>query len=190
MGDHNRARDGTDVISGTEVFQFSDGTKTPSQLAITGVVTGDARTVIAIRETFFGVGPSQSQYAAALDMVASAGASQFALGVGNSFAATDSASLSAAVLANFGLSPGTLGGGDPDASFAALQDALTTIFSTYASARGQVVLNIGNLLAGLEADSVYGQAAAAFQNMMAADFSSVSAGLVGVAAQEASATWA
>jgi Ca2+-binding RTX toxin-like protein len=191
VGDRNRPRDGTDVVSGTELFQFSDGTRSASQLAIAAPVTGDAHTAIAISEAFFGIGPGPAQYSQALETLAAIGASQFALSIGNSFAATDSASLSTTVLANFGISSGTLGGGDPDASFAALHEAVTIIFSVYADARGQVVLNIGNLLAGLESNSVYGFAAAAFQNTIAADFSALSAGLVGVAHQEqAPLAWA
>jgi hypothetical protein len=81
----------------------------------------------------------------------------------------DAGALAAGVLANLGVSGGTLGGADPVASFAALEGALAQIFSVYAHARGQIVLNLGNLLAGLETDAVYGQAAAAFQNMMASD---------------------
>jgi hypothetical protein len=190
VGDHNRARDGIDVVSQTELFQFSDGIKAAFQLQIAAPVTGGARTVIALSEAFFGLGPGQTQFSAALDRLAAVGESQFAIDFGNSFAATGSALLADRVLANMGLAPGILGGGDPDAAFAALDDALTTIFSVYADARGQVVLNIANLLVGLEGNDVYGYAAAAFQNMMASDASTLPVSLVGLAAQHAPLEWA
>jgi hypothetical protein len=182
VGDHNRSRDGTDVVSGVETFQFSDGSKSASQLAIAAPVGGDARTVVAINEAFFGAGPTPSGYAAALGSVTTAGDSQFAVSVGNGFAAVDSGSLSISVLSHLGVAAGTLGGGDPDASFEALEAAVSSLFSSYATVRGQIVLNMATLLAGLEADSVYGDAAAAFQNLLAADYAAL--GLVGVAAQD------
>ena len=182
IGDHNRTRDGTDVVSGAETYEFSDGAKSASQLTIAAPVAGDARAVIAINEAFYGTAPSASGYAAALASVVSGSDSQFAITVGNSYAAVDSASLSASVLSHLGVAAGTLAGSDPDASFAALQGAVSMLFSSYAAVRGQVVLNMANLLAGLEADSVYGPAAAAFQNLLAADYGAL--GLVGVAPQD------
>jgi hypothetical protein len=173
VGDSNRARDGVDVITEVELFRFSDGTWSASQLSITGPVTGDAYAVIAISEGFLGMGPGAKQFDAALDLAADAGVSHLAETVARSFTFFDDASLSTKVLANFGISPGTLGGGNPDASFAALSTALTSFFGLFPQARGQIVLNIANLLAILEADAVYGHAAAAFQNIAAAGLRSI-----------------
>jgi hypothetical protein len=77
-----------------------------------------------------------------------------------------------------------LGGADPVASYAAIRDALTTIFSVYSDARGQVVLNLINLLAGLETDTVYGQAAATVTNRLTLDYNNLGPlALVGTAAE-------
>ncbi|MBI2769667.1 MAG: matrixin family metalloprotease [Burkholderiales bacterium] len=181
IGDRTMGRDGTDVVSSVESFQFSDGVKTAAALTVSPVVQGDARTIIGVSEGFFGFGPGASQYAQSKSFVASSGASAFALAVGNSFAAADSTLLAGQVLANFGISAATLGGSIPDQSYAALADAVSIIFTAFATSRGQVVLNIVNLLAGLETDVVYGQVAAALANKVTADASVlVGVTLVGV----------
>lgn len=187
VSDHIRGRDGIDVVSETELFQFSDAARSASELVISEPVTGDAFAVIAVAEGFLGLAPGQPQFAQAMAMVASGTASRFALALGDFFAAADSALLSATVLSNFGVSPGTLGGGDPGASFTALQDALAGIFGLYSHARGQVVLNMAHLLAGLETDAVYGQAAAALQVMVAGDLKFMNLLSAGVPQQEPSA---
>jgi Ca2+-binding RTX toxin-like protein len=186
VGDRVRGRDGIDVVSDVEVFQFGDSARRASQVPISAPVTGDVLAVIAISEGFFGMGPGQPQFTQAMGMAASNGLSHLALAIGDSFSAMDSAALAADVLANFGVSASTLGGADPEATFAAVEQTLTGIFALHGHARGQVVLNIGNLLASLESDPVYGQAAAAFQNLVAADFNLISAALTSPVTQEPS----
>lgn len=184
VGDRNRARDGVDVVSQAEFFQFSDAALQRDQLPVAERVSGSAFAVIAVSEALFGFGPGAQQFDAAMAVVWSGGASRFALDMGRGFAQMDSAALSAMVLGNLGISAATLGGGNPDTSFALLHGALTDVFSVYSEACGQVVLNLGNILAGLEADPVYGTAAAAFQNRLAGDFTAVAVSAVGIAPQD------
>src|SRR5690606_24121633 len=99
-----------------------------------------------------------------LAAVTTGGASAFAISMGRGFQDVPSAQLAGDVLLRLGIEPNTLGGADPELSYTALRDALDIIFTVYSDARGQVVLNIVNLLAGLESDAVYGQAAAILAN--------------------------
>jgi len=178
VGDHNRARDGTDVVSTVEQFQFSDGVKSAAQLTLTAPAPTDQATVIGMSEALFGISPGTVQFLAARSEVQASGASAFAMSLGaGSISSMDSAQLANSVLGNCGLTAATLGGDRPDFAYSTLLDALTTIFSVFPDARGQVVLNLTTLLAGLEANPVYGTAAAVFNNEIAIDY----VALVGVA---------
>jgi hypothetical protein len=178
------ARDGVDLVSNVEQFQFSDGTRAVTSLTLGTAVTGNARTIIGVSEAFYGFGPGAAQYSASLATVAGQGASAFAIGVGQAFSAAPSATLARDVLAHLAVETNTLGGTDPAASYAAILDALATIFSVYSDARGQVALNLVNLLAGLESDAVYGQVAATVTNRLTMNYNSLGPlALVGTAVE-------
>ncbi|MBC5764730.1 M10 family metallopeptidase [Ramlibacter albus] len=177
-------RDAVDVVSGVEQFQFSDGARAVGSLTLGTAVTGNARTVLGVSEAFYGFGPGTSQYSSSLATVTSQGASAFAIGVGQAFMGVAAATLAQDVLTRLAVETNTLGGPDPAASYAAIRDALATIFSVYSDARGQVVLNLINLLAGLETDTVYGQAAATVTNRLTMDYNNLGPiALVGTAAE-------
>jgi hypothetical protein len=181
VGDHNRPRDGTDVVSAVELFQFSDGARSSSQLTISAPAPGDRAAVIGMSEALFGIAPGSVQYLAANDEVQATGASSLAMNLGATVSSQDSAGLATTVLGNCGITPETLGGPHGDIAYSSLLDALTTMFGVYAQARGQVILNLTTLLSGLETNSVYGAAAAAFNNEIAADYNALTGvSLVGV----------
>ena len=178
------ARDAVDVVSNVEQFLFSDGLRAVGTLTLGTPVGGNARAVVGVSEAFYGFGPGAAQYASSLSAINSQGTSAFAIGVGQAFSGVAPATLARDVLAHLAVETNTLGGSDPAASYAAILDALTTIFSVYSDARGQVVLNLINLLAGLEADAVYGQAAATVTNRLTMDYNGLGAvALVGAAAE-------
>jgi hypothetical protein len=72
------------------------------------------------------------------------------------FANTSSSALAKTVLKNLNITPATVN----VASYDLLLDAVGQIFDAYGlNARGQIILNLTNLLANLESDVTYGQAA-------------------------------
>lgn len=182
VGDHNRTRDGIDVVSTVELFQFSDGTRTSAQLTLAAPVPADHASVIGMSEALFGFGPGSVQFADANNQLQGSSPSAFAINLGASFSSTNNAELAEKILFNVGITPQTLGGQNGDAAYSSLLGALTTMFGVYPDARGQVVLNLTVLLSALETNSVYGAAAAAFNNEIAADYSALTGvTLVGLA---------
>ncbi|MBU3740446.1 MAG: hypothetical protein FGM55_16025, partial [Rhodoferax sp.] len=119
-----------------------------------------AATVVFMQQALFGVAASNAVYSAALAEVNSAGASAYALSLGNNFASTTDAALASSVLTNLGVTATTI----PAASYTVLLDALTQAFAANPTARGQVVLNVSKILATLESDATFGAAATAFNN--------------------------
>ncbi len=184
VGDDHRARDGFDVVSGVENFQFVDGSRAAAQLTISTAVTGGVRDVLGLSEGLFGSAPGAAVFSAALQAVSSYGASAVAIGVASGYASSDKAALASTILSNFGITPDALGGGAPDVAYAALLNAARSVFEVYSDAIGQVVLNISNALQNLEDNEVYGVAAAAFNNRLAGDFDTLSVSLAGVAPPE------
>lgn len=173
--------DGIDVVSNVENFQFADGTRAASALTLATPVTGNARIAIGVSEAFYGFGPGATQYSSGLSLISTQGASSFALTVGHGFDTVDSVTLAQNVLIHLGIEPNTLGGGAPDVAYKALYDALVQVFTVYSDARGQVVLNMVNLLAGLESNDVYGQAAATLTDKLTIDYNNLGpVALVGV----------
>jgi serralysin len=190
VGDHDRARDGTDLVGTVELFQFSDGARNASQLAVfSAPVPAAQAAVLGLSEALFGAAPESTLYAASNDRVQAMGTSSLTAGIEGVLSSMDSAGLASRVLDNCGISPTTLGGQSGDLAYAALLDAVTTAFNANAGARGQLILSLATLLGGLETNAVYGQAAAAFNNHIAADYSALTgAALVGVPQQESAST--
>jgi Ca2+-binding RTX toxin-like protein len=124
---------------------------------------------VAIRLTaaFYGVAPSNATLNSYKAEVARVGEMAFARNLSSAFDNLTNAQLTATVLNNLGVSAASIGA----AGFAALEPALTTLFGAYAkSERGQIVLNITRLLAGLEGDVTYGSAAATWNTRTDAAF--------------------
>lgn len=119
-----------------------------------GLIEGNETTVLRMTQALYGVAPGYSYFNYFMTNVQANGASGFAGALTNAFSSVSDSSLATTVLANLGLT--TAGG-------AALQDALTTLFATYGTAaRGQIILNLANLLAAKTGDATYGAAADAF----------------------------
>jgi serralysin len=182
VGDPNRARDGTDVVSSVELFQFGDGLRNATQLTVSAPVSGDHAAVIAMCEALLGTAPGSTLYAAVNDRVQAIGASFFTVSLGGALSSVDSTELAARVLGNCGIHPGTLGGDNADLTYAGLLAAVTAVFDASPNDRPHMILDMTSLLESLEGDVIYGQAAAAFNNEIAADYNALSGvALVGVA---------
>jgi hypothetical protein len=182
LGDRTSGNaDGIDVVSNVENFQFADGTRAAASLTLATPVGGNARIALGVSEAFYGFGPGAAQYNSGLSLISQQGASAFALSVGHGFDAVGSVTLAQSVLLHLGIEANTLGGGAPDVAYRALYDALVQVFTVYSDARGQVVLNMVNVLAGLETNDVYGQVAATLTDKLTIDYNNLGlVALVGV----------
>jgi len=113
-------------------------------------VIGAAQTALNVYQALYGMAPSNALYTNYLSIINTSGASSFAASMASSFANTSSSSLATTVLTNLGLGTG-------------LATTLTQLFDGYGvAARGQIILNLTNLLSGLEGDATYGAAAVAW----------------------------
>jgi hypothetical protein len=157
--------EGTDTLRAVEVLRFGDGLMqlTP---------TGPAGDTLKLHQALLGRLPSQGEFGAALTQARDAGSSALAATLAQVFAGQPNAQISAKVLQQIGIAPGTLGGADPAASYAVLDGALQVFFDAYpgTAALGQIMLNMVNLLGNLEADVTWGPAARAFNDKAARDF--------------------
>ena len=151
---------------------------TPSIKAIAPVpvkkattVTGGNAVVIHLYQALYGMAPSNAlliDYA----FQANNDASLFAKNLTDRFATTSHADLAKLVLDNLGVTPTTVPAVNTkgESEYALLQDAVKQLFAGYPTMRGQVVLNMTNLLAGLESDVTYGAAAMAFNAQGTSNF--------------------
>jgi len=135
---------------------------TPVKKATT--VTGGNAVVIHMYQALYGMAPSNAllfDYA----FQANNDASTFVKNLTDRFATTSHADLAKLVLGNLGVTaisvPAVNASGQSE--YVLLLDAVQQIFGAFPTMRGQVILNMTNLLAGLEGDATYG-AAAAFYN--------------------------
>ncbi|MBH1976916.1 MAG: hypothetical protein I8H67_01005 [Comamonadaceae bacterium] len=111
-------------------------------------IIGNPAVVTGLYQAFNGKAAGYNVYTNNLAYAAQNGPAAYAAEIGKGFANVPAATLAASVLTNVGIVNATL------------QDALVQIFTAYpASARGQIVLNLVNLLTNLEGDAVYGAAA-------------------------------
>ena len=131
---------------------------TPVKKATT--VTGGNAVVIHMYQALYGMAPSNAllvDYA----FQANNDASTFVKNLTDRFAATSHADLAKLVLDNLGVTPTSVPAinAKGESEYAILLDAVKQIFVVYPTMRGQVILNMTNLLAGLESDATYGAAA-------------------------------
>ena len=142
-------------------------------VAKAAVLTGGSGVAIHMYQALYGQAPSYAMlntYSA----LAATDASAFARSLTNGFASTSNNALARLVLDNLGVTAVSVTAlnSKGQSEYALLLDALTQMFASYgADARGQIILNATNLLAGLESDATYGAAAAAYNNQAASNLS-------------------
>lgn len=121
-------------------------------------IFGNPAAAIGLYQAFYGKAPANATYVNNVALAAQNGPSALAAAIGANFASTPAADLAKLVLANLSISNATL------------ETALGQIFTAYpVQARGQIVLNLTNLLSGLENDATYGTAAKAYNVTVAAN---------------------
>ena len=134
---------------------------TPTKKATT--VTGGNAVVIHMYQALYGMAPSNAllvDYA----FQANNDASTFVKNLTDRFASTSHADLAKLVLDNLGVTPTTVPAinAKGESEYSLLLDAVKQLFGAYPTMRGQVILNMTNLLAALESDVTYGAAAVAY----------------------------
>ena len=147
----------------------------PSQLS------GASAVAIQVYQALYGRAPSNSllqsytaQASPNAQQTSAAAASAFANDLASGFQTTTSAALAKQVLDNVNITAATV---TAPGSYTTLLSALEQAFTGFGpAARGQIILNLTNLLAKLEGDATYGVAATGFNNQAYADFTYASVG--------------
>lgn len=127
-------------------------------------IFGNPATVLKTLEAFFGVAPSNAVYSNNLSFVETNGAPAYARTIASNFVGVSNAALASSVLGNLGISATTTN----PVAFPALLDALTQAFNAFPTERGQVVLNLVNILSTLEGNATYGGVALTFNDTITA----------------------
>ena len=136
-----------------------------------GLAQTEARQYLGMYRAVFGTAPEANMYASTAGALNAYGGSTGYIGmVAPTLNGMSGASLASTVLVNCGITPGSLGGATPAASYAALESALSIFFSAFPQDRGQVIYNLVRILPNLQSDAVYGSAAASFNANVGADF--------------------
>ena len=133
-------------------------------------VTGGNAVVIHMYQALYGMAPSNAllvDYA----FQANNDASTFVGNLTDRFAATSHANLAKLVLDNLGVTATTVPtiNAQGESEYALLLDAVKQLFAAYPTMRGQVILNMTNLLAALESDITYGKAAGVYNGQAKAN---------------------
>ena len=134
--------------------------------------------VIQVYQALYGMAPGYADYTSYLAQ-ASASNQVFASALAGDFSAVSDKSLALLVLNNLGITATTV---TQTGSYAALLSAVEQIFAAYGSAaRGQIILNMTGLLAGLSSDATFGAAAATYSSLVQANtsYSASPAGYIG-----------
>jgi serine protease len=134
---------------------------------------GSAQTaVIRLNQAFYGSAPSNARFqqlVAQLNADPAGGASTVATSMAAEFRNLPDSGLALMVLNNLKITPATV---QTPNSYDILLSALGQLFQAYGPAsRGQIVLNVVNLLGNLEADPTWGLGARLFANQTSANFS-------------------
>lgn len=142
----------------------------PSATAKAAKLSGGAGVAVHMYQALYGKAPS---YALMADYTAQAtsNASAFATSLTSAFASTSNAALATLVINNLGVTATTVKAVNSkgESEYTLLLDAVQQIFTVYPGMRGQVILNMTNLLADLETDGTYGGAAVTYNNQAAAN---------------------
>ena len=122
-------------------------------------IIGGAAAAIYINQALYGNAPSNAIYTSDLAYINSTSTGAYAVAKGALFASTSNDALATLVLNNLGITATTV----PAASYTILQAAVATQFGLYPTMRGQVVLNLANILANFDTtDATWGAAAIAW----------------------------
>ena len=148
-------------------------TSVPRPVANAATVSGGSAVAVHMYQALYGMAPSNATLNAHT-VQATADPSAFARNLASNFASTSSTALAKLVLDNLGVTATTVKAvnGQGQSEYAILLDALGQMFAFYGTdARGQIILNATNLLAGLETDVTYGVTAASYNNQATANYS-------------------
>ena len=134
-------------------------------------VTGGNAVVIHMYQALYGMAPSNAllvDYA----FQANNDASTFAKNLTDRFATTSHADLAKLVLDNLGVTPTSVPAmnAKSESEYSLLLDAVKQLFGAYPTMRGQIILNMTNLLTGLESDTTYGKSALVYNNQTSGNF--------------------
>jgi hypothetical protein len=140
-------------------------TSVPHPVANAATVSGSSGVAVHMYQALFGMAPSISMlnsYTAQAVVDASA----FAADLSSNFDKVSHANLAKLVLNNLGVTAATVPAinAKGESEYAILLDAVQQLFGVYPTMRGQVILNMTNLLPRLESDATYGAAAVAFNH--------------------------
>lgn len=142
----------------------------PRPVVKAATVSGASGVVIHMYQALYGKAPGN---AALLQYItqANADAGAFARQLESNFSGTSHAGLAKLVLDNLAVTAATVPAKNSkgESEYSVLLDAVQQVFSVYPTLRGQVILNMTNLLAGLEADATYGVAAINYNNQAQAN---------------------
>ena len=172
---------GNDSVDTPTIPAIKASFPVPAKKAAT--VTGTSGVVIGMYQALYGMAPSSAML---LDYTAQAAAdaSAFAQKLANNFNNTGHAVLAKQVLDNLGVTATTVPAVNAkgESEYTMLLDAVTQIFGVFPTLRGQVILNMTNLLAGLESDVTYGTAAIAYSHVVSANLNYATSAANGSAA--------
>ena len=138
-------------------------------------ISGSSAVAIQVYQALYGRAPSNAllnsytaQASANPQQTSAQAASAFANDLAGGFSTTTNAALALQVLNNVNITATTV---TAPGSYATLLSALEAAFLGFGPAsRGQIILNLTNLLAKLEGDATYGVAATGFNNQAYANF--------------------
>ena len=148
-------------------------TSVPHPVAKAATVSGGSAVAVHMYQALYGMAPSNAMLIAHTAQ-ATADPAAFARTLASNFASTSNTALAKLVLDNLNVTAATVTAvnGQGQSEYAILLDALGQMFAFYgAEARGQIILNATNLLAGLETDVTYGVTAASYNNQATANYS-------------------
>ena len=135
------------------------GSEAPMKTPLAVSSSSAAGVVIQVYQALYGKAPGYTDYSSYLTQ-ASASNQVFANALVANFASTSDQALALLVLNNLGITATTV---TQTGSYAALLSAVEQIFAAYGSAaRGQIILNMTSLLAGLSSDVTFGSVATTY----------------------------
>jgi hypothetical protein len=160
---------GTEPFASPSVAAIKATAPAPAKKATT--VTGGNAVVIHMYQALYRMAPSNELL---LDYAFQANndASTFVKNLTDRFATTSHADLAKLVLDNLGVTATSVPAinAKGQSEYGLLLDAVKQLLAAYPTMRGQVILNMTNLLAGLETDATYGTAAATYNVQSTANF--------------------
>ena len=160
---------GTEPFASPPIGAIKAAAPSPVKKATT--ITGGNAVVIHLYQALYGMAPSNAllvDYA----FQSNNDASLFARNLTDRFATTNHADLAKLVLDNLRVTATTVPAinAKGESEYALLLDAVKQLFSAYPTMRGQVILNMTNLLGGLESDVTYGVSARSYNSEAEANF--------------------